>query len=230
MSIPLLENPDKLHDLVDDLESVFWVFVYVAVKHFSAPDQVTPYRMMRMFNEEELGSQGQIVGGSRKTHCLFFGDLSTTDFTDDALEKLLSHLGSCWHMYHCARTGNVPPVDDPEVILKMLKLAPLPSYWAEQFTTALQPTSPSGTRTGADMLPQPYLARERRLRRQAPNQVPLVTVNLQEPPPQKQKETVTNNTGKKRKRRDSSAAEAGSNLEPSPYLRRSKRLKGIDKP
>ncbi|KIP02472.1 hypothetical protein PHLGIDRAFT_79080, partial [Phlebiopsis gigantea 11061_1 CR5-6] len=32
MSIPLLSKPEKLHDIADDLESVYWVLLYGAMK------------------------------------------------------------------------------------------------------------------------------------------------------------------------------------------------------
>lgn len=127
MSIPLLENPDNIHDLVDDLESVFWVFVYVAVKRFSAQEQPLRHRLMLMFDEETLDSQYRIVGGCRKTSCLFSNDLLRSRFTDGTLHKLLSDIGHCWDMYHCARTDSFPtlvPQERKDSGTRMLKLAP----------------------------------------------------------------------------------------------------------
>ena len=39
MPIALLQNPAKVHDIADDLESLFWVFTYGALTRFALPDQ-----------------------------------------------------------------------------------------------------------------------------------------------------------------------------------------------
>ena len=100
---------------------------------------------MRMFDEEEFDSQGRTVGGQRKTLCLWSNDFAKMEFTDSALQRLIRHLGRCWDTYHCARTDGVAILESPEkqeAALQLLKLAPLPHYWAEQFATALCPSVP----------------------------------------------------------------------------------------
>ena len=136
MSIPLLRDPQKLHDLIDDLESVFWVLLYGALKRFVPPSQPSS---MEMFEEERIGEDKYVVGGRQKNHCLAYGGMNDMPFTNPALQTLIRECAARWNAYHRAGEGALG-FRSPETkasIMALLDFAPQPSYWTERFDSAL---------------------------------------------------------------------------------------------
>lgn len=136
MSIALLQDPDKIHELVDDLEAVFWVLVYAAFKRFLLPGDIPP---MLVFDHEETRSDGRRVGGSFKKTCLFSRQLEGYELTSASVHKLVLQASIHWFKYHVNLTGAPwmkaalgPPEDSATY-----DLIGKPAFWVELFDSAL---------------------------------------------------------------------------------------------
>lgn len=156
MSIPLLRDPEKLHDLVDDLESLFWVLIYGTAKRFLQPGQ----RFDKdMFDQQTKDTKGRTVGGARKHTALLGGWLLKTRCTCTALQQLMFQCGKRWLEYHMYKQ-EWPPLDEKtkEELKGIPSLVSDPSFWMEKFASALRQTdalaccshhAPSGGGPGA---------------------------------------------------------------------------------
>ena len=74
MSNILLQSPDRANTIADDLESIFWVLLYVIAKRFMAPELEFP---ASLFYHKDVNEHGQCVGGTSKaaslSHRYYFG-------------------------------------------------------------------------------------------------------------------------------------------------------------
>ncbi|KAH8099782.1 hypothetical protein BXZ70DRAFT_1025890 [Cristinia sonorae] len=67
LSTGLAENPSKTHDMMDDLESCFWVLLYVALRHFESDATPSALEIFDHFDGED--NRGELIGGLKKKHC-----------------------------------------------------------------------------------------------------------------------------------------------------------------
>ena len=136
MSIPLLRDPDRLHDLVDDLESLFWVLVYGALKRFVRGD---PRYSMRMFDGETRDEMGRLVGGVQKYSALWSGAFLRQEYVCPSLQRLIHVCAARWNEYQLLKRS-APELDEDTVarLKSILDLACQPSFWMEKFVTALE--------------------------------------------------------------------------------------------
>lgn len=146
MSIPLLRDPDRLHDLIDDLQSHSWVMIYGALKRFlwdGRPD------FLGIFDAQARDEEDRIVGGKDKYAAIRAGTLGSLQYKCPTLRLLIRMCSRPWYKYQLAIKGGpdrreYDPHDyDPEEMtmerLKpMLDLAPQPSYWIEKYVVALE--------------------------------------------------------------------------------------------
>ena len=84
MSSHLLGNSSKEHTVQDDIESFFWVLIYVGLHHLEHSEQGDVRNIVTdIFNEEIYYEKTGHVGGFRKkffiTGILFGRDLTFTD-------------------------------------------------------------------------------------------------------------------------------------------------------
>ena len=86
MSCLLLQDPQRLHDIVDDLESVYWAFVWAVMDHFASPNQLLP---RADFEEAKFDSNGQTVGGENKQAAILTSRFVKLRLSSKPLEKLL---------------------------------------------------------------------------------------------------------------------------------------------
>ena len=134
MSALLLQEPDKVHTIVDDLESVFWVLVYGALRRFAEPDQYLP---MELFDEVKYDRAGRRLGGTTKQVYVICGNLLRLKFSARPLQKLVHECNECWSEYHM---GILPrrEKERTERQRSMLVSAPEPAFWLEKFASVLQ--------------------------------------------------------------------------------------------
>ena len=98
MSYSLLSQPEKSHDITDDLESLFWVLVFGAMKWFASPGQELPFEG---FDQYTLDALGRRIGGTYKgdwIHCSDF--LVDLRLTSDVLQNLVEDSRLCWKRDH----------------------------------------------------------------------------------------------------------------------------------
>lgn len=144
MSIPLLRDPERLHDLVDDLESHFWVSIYGALTRFLRGG---PERWMAMFNEESTDKKGRVVGGSDKYAALWSTELHREKYTCPALQQLILTCTVSWMEYQLLKRGSVDLGEGTAANMKVTAdLASQPSYWIEKFAFALDQAKSCCTR------------------------------------------------------------------------------------
>ena len=142
MSYPLLTEPDKLHDIADDLESIFWVLVFSAMKCYSLPDQDVS---LHGFDDQSLDAYERRVGGTHKRHWLFSDQLSKIHFVPNSLHDLIQDSQLCWFQFYIARHGTAGFDSVPAAkaeLLRMLDRASSPSFWAEKYAASLSATRP----------------------------------------------------------------------------------------
>lgn len=133
MSSRLLEEPNKPHELSDDLESVFWVFCYAALKRFATPIKRLPFDI--------FDDAGPNRDGGRRTS-LDLRQLSRVVYSSKAIQEMVANCEHWWWGYYHALTGlrmqRMQLLHEiPEEIMKMLDLAVKPSFWIEKFAAAL---------------------------------------------------------------------------------------------
>ena len=94
MSIKLLKYPERLHEVHDDLESVYWVLAYTALHRFKQSGR-TKFNM-RCFSEMDFSSpSGEfsfVKGGVSKTIVLLDRRLATIEFSSLPARGVLSEL------------------------------------------------------------------------------------------------------------------------------------------
>ncbi|KAH8102091.1 hypothetical protein BXZ70DRAFT_930224 [Cristinia sonorae] len=141
MSIALGRNPLKIHDILDDVESCFWVLLYQAIHHMPCPN--TSGKHLKMFNEFDLNPVGGVLletGGKGKRSYLsdpfelvqFECMLLTT-----LIGKLSSHFEHYYHylaqqVYGTADVNRNPEKEDPPKVLAIFRDALGLEGWPER--------------------------------------------------------------------------------------------------
>ncbi|KAI0075722.1 hypothetical protein K474DRAFT_1773092 [Panus rudis PR-1116 ss-1] len=105
MSIKVLQDDQKPHEIHDDLESLFWVLVYTAIRHFKLSWAGHRKATKDMFDDSTKDpNTSAIIGGALKSQFLS-RSWARSDFTFDcpALQSLILELRQLWAAYHdCA--------------------------------------------------------------------------------------------------------------------------------
>ncbi|GJE92002.1 hypothetical protein PsYK624_081550 [Phanerochaete sordida] len=135
MSIRLLENPLLTNEIVDDLESIFWVLLYSALEHFGLPDQ---NKLRVVFESRDLDGHGNLIGGISKKGFLHPSDFKHLEFQDAILKDLVRDAARSWWKYHLVRRGGagVPDSQKEDVVATFRRVVE-PSYWVDLFAAAL---------------------------------------------------------------------------------------------
>ena len=132
MSIRLLQDPERLHDVGDDVESVYWVLIHEALKRFALPRQ---FVAKDIFDQQTTDEQGRCVGGQSKRLAIVYGELLSLGLSSKALDALVHECTTCWHRFHTALRPDDYPLTEGQK--NMLVLAPTPSFWLERFASVL---------------------------------------------------------------------------------------------
>lgn len=99
MSIALLRDPHKTHDILDDFESLFWAKLFGAVKYFAGK---ISFDMDAFFDHTKKCIKGQMheVGGKGKFLALHDPETKQIPFTCGPFMKLLGQLAKMWKQYY----------------------------------------------------------------------------------------------------------------------------------
>ncbi|GJE92075.1 hypothetical protein PsYK624_082280 [Phanerochaete sordida] len=133
LSVRLLHDDTAHNELIDDLQSVFWVLNYIAVVRFAQHYHGLNVGIFDGGKPAEYVALGtdKIMAMSR--HTLYEGR-----YRSAALNDLIRDLALSWTRF--AYHENEPPApsagEDAEP--NMLELAPQPKYWLEMFAEALR--------------------------------------------------------------------------------------------
>ncbi|KAH8099769.1 hypothetical protein BXZ70DRAFT_216639 [Cristinia sonorae] len=102
LSILLQDDPKKVHDVLDDIESCYWVLLYCALHHF---DSTADHRVLEMFDyrDDETGDM-DMRGGAKKMHFLI--KYSKVIFSCPPLQDLTEGLRVYFRFFHGGRSLN----------------------------------------------------------------------------------------------------------------------------
>lgn len=134
MSCQLLLDPDRLHDIVDDLESVYWVLIWASMPRLLLSNQIFP---QDAFDEVDVDSEGRTVGGNLKQTYILFHTYARLRLSSKPVEKLVRLCNRCWHCYHTVicHPDDEGSQDEPQAMFPKVKL---PSFWLAQFSSILE--------------------------------------------------------------------------------------------
>ena len=155
MSIAMLEDPFKTHDILDDLESIFWSILYGAIKYFSG---TVTFDMKAFFSQSEIEINGRlhVVGGGMKKGLLESTSLTNIPFDCAPLRELISHLSRVWRKYYRARVdvSEAPSNEEArqEYETQREKLSK-PAFWLDIFDQLLKRSDWLAADTIADRYP-----------------------------------------------------------------------------
>lgn len=97
MSIGMLQNPNKAHDILDDYESLFWAYLYGAVHgyHHNTDHNID----LKMFDEQTTNERRPSVkvGGQTKRAMLPLLAEGGLRFTSSALTDLVKFIAARWN-------------------------------------------------------------------------------------------------------------------------------------
>ncbi|TCD65424.1 hypothetical protein EIP91_002680 [Steccherinum ochraceum] len=88
MSIMLAEKPDKCYEVIDDLESCFWVLLYWSIHHFKSNATM---ETVLMFDDLDDPKADNMHGGAKKRRFLQDNEISLT-FDCSELQELVLNL------------------------------------------------------------------------------------------------------------------------------------------
>ena len=90
MSIAVLRNPSKAHTILDDIESCFWLLLYMALHFFKKTSGIVEMEMFDEMKELQMGD-GAVhpVGGKSKYSALTMGDILQVAFDSKPLTGVL---------------------------------------------------------------------------------------------------------------------------------------------
>ena len=132
----LLKNPDKVNTIADDLESIFWVLVYVVVKRFAPPEATFPIEIFH----EAFDDHGRRIGGQGKIGTLSLKTSYDLNLRHAPLAKLLRDSRDIWYQHRycivCTLDFGVEAID--RAFRRSFQLAPDPAYWRERFAMVLE--------------------------------------------------------------------------------------------
>lgn len=138
MSIAMLQDPFKPHDILDDMESIFWSLLIGAAKYFAGKIQIS---MEDFFYQKTKLIDGRlyVVGGNLKRD-LLADDLSDMPFDCVPLRDLITRLSNIWRNYYRIRSDVKPTSTDSEAQAEFKQLREQlskPAYWIAIFDEAL---------------------------------------------------------------------------------------------
>lgn len=122
MSIKHLRYPQSPHEVHDDLESILWVLVFIALHRFKQNDPAN-FRLS-FFSEMDYqvisNHRSLPVGGNKKLGVLLEGSLDRIDFTSRPVITLMEKLVDEFSYYspHIRGPGSRPLPDDRQLALQ----------------------------------------------------------------------------------------------------------------
>ncbi|PSR83670.1 hypothetical protein PHLCEN_2v5677 [Hermanssonia centrifuga] len=112
LSIEQLGSENKIHEIHDDLESCFWVFLYAALHHFRhlpAPFDMSIFEDIR--NREHGDGTTRSSGGVSKAAALVIGAVRNLTFDCGPLTEAIHHISLVFEDLYTSRVGSRFPGD-----------------------------------------------------------------------------------------------------------------------
>ncbi|CAL1710003.1 unnamed protein product [Somion occarium] len=140
ISVGLLQEPSKPHDVHDDLESCFWVLLYVSLHYFKNNGREVDFKL-DFFNEmverKIGGDQYRAFGGTMKVGLLVVEQLEPVRWECRPLDDLIHALSDTWRSVYIVPRGEREEMfrgaqDNISLILKMFDTALASEEWPEK--------------------------------------------------------------------------------------------------
>lgn len=132
MSIDLLQKPEtKIHDVLDDFESTYWILYYGTIKRFLRPDT---HQLMNIFEESVYDQKRGWIGGSKKLEWVLQSEGRVLECPWEPLKRLLSDLDAAWCVYHALNTN---PEGRERELVDLRARYRTAEFWAEKFDVAI---------------------------------------------------------------------------------------------
>ncbi|KAH8102088.1 hypothetical protein BXZ70DRAFT_1016220 [Cristinia sonorae] len=141
ISILLGQNPLKIHNILDDVESCFWVLLYQAIHHMPCPN--TSGKHLKMFDECKRRHIGKVfleTGWNGKRHYLSYPS-GSVQFECMLLKTLIRKLSFHFELYHryladlefgIVDVKRNPEKEDPPKVLAIFRDALELDGWPER--------------------------------------------------------------------------------------------------
>ncbi|CAL1700316.1 unnamed protein product [Somion occarium] len=104
ISMALLQEPDKSHEVRDDLESCFWVLLYVSLHYFKHNGRDVSFSLgfFDEIKERKVAGEAQYqsFGGNLKASLLGGKELDAVHWECGPLDQLIHTLARLWKMAH----------------------------------------------------------------------------------------------------------------------------------
>ncbi|THG96417.1 hypothetical protein EW026_g5418 [Hermanssonia centrifuga] len=107
LSIEQLGSKNKIHEIHDDLESCFWVFLYAALHHFRhlpAPFDMSIFEDVR--DRKRSDGTTHTVGGIAKAAALVIGAVRNLSFDCRPLTEAIHHVSLIFEDLYTSRVGS----------------------------------------------------------------------------------------------------------------------------
>ncbi|GJE92017.1 hypothetical protein PsYK624_081700 [Phanerochaete sordida] len=132
----LISDGAEINEHVDDLESLFWVLLYIALARFAIPWDDMPFDVFAV-----PGPGGWHEAGEDKRYHLYDSESYNGRFKSDAFAQLLEDLEEPWGDYQLVLTDGEPTSSDLPCTPKQLKMAEAvkhPSFWIDKLADAIR--------------------------------------------------------------------------------------------
>ena len=140
MSIAMLQDPFKTHDILDDMESTFWSLLMGAIRYFAGKIE---FSIEDFFYQKYKPIDGKryVVGGDLKRVLLESSSLTNMPFHCAPLRNLITRLSNIWRKYYSLRSDAKPTFDDleaQEAFKQLREQLSEPAYWIAILDEALK--------------------------------------------------------------------------------------------
>lgn len=132
----LISDGAEINEHVDDLESLFWVLLYIALARFAIPWDDMPFDVFAV-----PGPGGWHEAGEDKRYHLYDSESYNGRFKSDAFAQLLEDLEEPWGDYQLVLTDGEPTSSDLPCTPKHRQMAEAvkhPSFWIDKLANAIR--------------------------------------------------------------------------------------------
>ena len=147
MSIAMLEDYRKVHDLLDDFESTFWSLLFGALKFFAGKVTLKLSAFYWYDDIEDEDGNKRWVGGSLKRSLISGKDLRgpQVQFECMPLRALIAEFSKIWKMYYIAEDLSTESEAHSNAYEKLRAEMSQATYWTNVFDAYLAHVTNSGS-------------------------------------------------------------------------------------
>ncbi|KAI0752274.1 hypothetical protein BC629DRAFT_1214987 [Irpex lacteus] len=102
LSIDILQDPSKPFEIMDDLQSLFWVLLYICMRFFDddSPESIDLQTILLQRERAIVNGRTECLGGSMKVDFLLDRQFEDLTFTSSRMEELMKTMAIKWKKYY----------------------------------------------------------------------------------------------------------------------------------